>query len=85
MPLIKVRLIKRTTDDGLVEVEDHIEVGKEYVAEVDTKSMVDGFNVDKNKLWEREMVLCFGVPGGHEALAGWMPTEILERLDGREV
>ncbi len=67
--MIKVRLIKRATDDGLVEVNDDVPLGKEYLADWDTRKMETGYNIPYGQFWKRELVWIDNT---------WFPTELLE-------
>lgn len=62
-------LIKTTTDDGLVEMQDGVEVGRVYTVDDRTIRMAEGFNHVLKKRWVR---LIITVCGG-----GWFPTELL--------
>jgi len=64
------KLIKLKTDDGLMEMNDDIPLGKNYVVDTDTKRIVRGFNLEYGKEWEREIIF---TPSD-----GFLPTELLE-------
>lgn len=68
--MIKATLIKKKTNDGLVEITEHIEIGKEYMIDPMSEQMLTGINLIKNKMWQRMMVQI--VDGK------WLPTELLE-------
>jgi len=65
-------LIKRTTDDGLVEIQDAVELGREYLIDDNTIRMAAGFNHVVKKKWVRLIV---DVLDGAEVR--WFPTELL--------
>jgi hypothetical protein len=67
----KATLIKRKTDDGLIEIHDHIQLGKEYLVDLDSRSMQKGYNLVEGKAWEKEGILVIS-SGGR-----WLPTELL--------
>ena len=64
------KLIKRRTDDGLFEIEDHISLGKEYRIDLDTLQIGTGVNSEKEVWWEREIVFMNDTE--------WFPTELLD-------
>ena len=66
-------LIKRTTDDGLVEIKDHIALGKVYQVEENTIRMAVGLNTEHNKPWLRLIVDVID----DEKNLMWFPTELL--------
>jgi len=75
----KATLIKLKTDDGMIEVDDDIPLGKEYDVALGTRQMVTGFNIPKQIWWgEREMVWAHAEEPEWE---GWFPTE-LSRFEG---
>ena len=67
--IVKAKLIKRKTDDGLVEVHDHVPLGRIYQVDLSTRKMSRGMNLNTGQIWERETVLIEGL---------WFPTELLE-------
>ena len=68
--VIKATLIKKKTNDGLVEMVKHIEIGKEYMIDPLSEQMLTGINLIKKKMWQRMMV---------QVVNGtWLPTELLE-------
>lgn len=82
MNVVKAILIKRKTDDNLMELEDSVELGKIYYIDIDTIQEVEGFNFIVNESWKRRMVI--------DVLTGdWFPVELLniekEEGIGREV
>jgi len=66
-------LKKRITDDGLVEIQDHVQLGTDYLVDINSITIGKGFNIEKKVLWEREIVYA---KDGDEWL--WFPTELLE-------
>ena len=66
----KAILIKRVTDDGLLELKEHLKIGIEYEVDIDTIETAGGFNMVKKKFWTREVVFTTDQQ--------WMPTELLE-------
>jgi len=67
--IVKAKLIKRKTDDGLIELEDHVPLGKVYEVDLSTRAIRRGKNIEKSVFWEREIILTEGQ---------WFPTELLE-------
>ena len=75
MKIVTATLVKSITDDGLVEIHDHVELGKKYEVDLDSISLAEGFNVDKGKYWQRLIVW---------TLTGeWLPVELL-KIEGRD-
>lgn len=72
MRLVKAKLIKRKTDDGLFEIEDYVQLGKEYMVDVDSLFRGTGVHVPTGTVWEREVVF---MENGE-----WFPLELLEIL-----
>jgi len=70
--LNKLKLIKRKTDDGLMEIEDNIPLGKIYEVDLSTKKSLRGMNIQTGQLWERLMVQIDGQ---------WFPLELLEVIE----
>jgi hypothetical protein len=70
MRIVKAKLIKLITDDGLFSLEDGIPLGKEYLVDYDSMHIAQGRNVEKNVDWEK-MIIC-------DVFGGWMPIELLE-------
>ena len=71
---IKAKLIKRVTDDGLMEMKDDIELGKVYNVDLSCVHRTAGYNIDHKRFWEREMVM---VDSGE-----WFPLELLDIAGG---
>jgi hypothetical protein len=70
MKSVTARLKKRVTSDGLVEMHDHVPIGKEYKIDADSRGNRTGYNYIKRKSWDRELV--WDINGG------WLPTELLD-------
>jgi hypothetical protein len=70
--IVKAKLIKRMTADGLTELHDHIPLGKEYNVDLSTRHLSAGINFVKGKRWVREIINTIGDD------VGWLPTELLE-------
>ena len=71
--ITEAKLIKRKTDDGMMEVQEEVPLGRIYKFDLKTKRMQKGMNLDTGTIWEREMVLVKG---------SWFPTELLEICGG---
>jgi hypothetical protein len=67
--IVTAKLIKKETDDGLMTVRDHVELGSEYQIDLSTLTIRMGYNYLQGQEWEREMV--------KDVEGGWLPTEIL--------
>jgi hypothetical protein len=74
MRLVTAKLIKRATEDGLIVVDDHVPVGKEYTIDLDSMAVHQMWNYEKEQGHSKEIVAI--VEDGKRA--GWVPTEILE-------
>jgi hypothetical protein len=69
MSIVMAKLIKRKTDDGFVEVNDDIPLGKEYIFDLNTKQIMKGIHIPTSTYWEREMIRDI-------VNDGYMPTEL---------
>jgi len=69
-------LIKRTTEDGLVEIQDDVELGREYIIDDSTIRMAAGYNHVLKKTWARLIV-----DVKEDQNVRWFPTELL-RIEG---
>jgi hypothetical protein len=67
----KAKVIKRKTNDGLIELEDHVLLGKIYEVDLSSRRILKGKNIEKSVFWSREMILAEG---------SWFPIELLEIL-----
>lgn len=72
MKIAKAILIKKETADQLVTAKEHVQIGKEYLVDLDTRRMTKGFNYKKQMFWEREIINMAGDD------KGWWPTEMLQ-------
>jgi hypothetical protein len=70
--LATATLIKHATDDGLVEMNEDIQLGKTYQVDINTIRNGEGFNIVKNIGWKREVIDVSDGQGWR-----WMPTEML--------
>ena len=70
MKFANATLIKKNSDDGLFEVNENVQIGAQYVIDLDTLRVEEGYNIVFNKRWKREIV---NVVDG-----GWFPTELLK-------
>lgn len=76
MRTAQARLVKRITDDGFVQVEDHVPIGATYEVLLDSVEDQCGINLDALTYWIRE---------GIQTTDGqWLPTELLEIIDHEE-
>ena len=55
MPIIKGKLIKRISDDGLIDVQDHVPLGKEYFIDSDTIRTYTLMNARLNKIHKKQL------------------------------
>lgn len=70
MPTRRAVLIKRSTDDGLIEVEDRVPLGRVYQVRLETLRQGRGFNLKHGKFWQHTII--------SDVTGGWLPIEILE-------
>jgi len=68
--MVEATLIKKRTDDGLMEVFENVEVGKKYLIDPSSEMMMRGFNIDKKVSWSRKMVKLED--------GTWYPSELLD-------
>jgi len=66
--------VKRATDDGMFELEDHVELGKEYEFIWESITTMSGYNTEHKKYW-------FGRPMIISTNGGALPLEMIEILD----
>jgi len=69
--LVKALLVKRSTDDGLMEFHDDIPLGKLYQVVLESRMNKSGYNVIKKQKWTREMIQ-------DVETEGWLPIECLQ-------
>ena len=70
MKIVKAKLIKRETDDKLMQVNDDIPDGKEFIVDLDVKQVFELFNKERNIADKKEMV--------KDVSGGFLPVELLE-------
>ncbi len=68
--IVDAVLCKRITSDGLVEVEDHVQIGKVYRVNLATRRMANGRNFIEHVTWRREII--------NDVNGTWFPTELLQ-------
>ena len=68
--MIEATLVKRKTDDELLEISDRIKLGTKYLIDPASERVWEGFNLEKKKGWTRRMV--------RVANGAWFPSELLE-------
>lgn len=73
MPLAKAFLIKRCTDDGMVEFRDDVPLGKMYDVGLDSVRTVTLCHLERGVLHRKEIIDAYD---GRDD-AGWLPTELL--------
>ena len=71
--IVTAKLIKKSSDDGLFNM--HVPIGKEYLIDLDTLNVRDGYNMKKDIRWTKEIVEMVNETGGFEGL---IPTELIE-------
>lgn len=62
-------LIKTMTNDGLFEIWEDIPIGKEYIVDLNSIEIAEGYNVKFNTTWKKEIIYTYD--------GEWMPTELL--------
>lgn len=70
MKIVKAKLLKRETDDKLMQVNDDIPDGKEFFVDLDVKKHMEFFNKDCKIAHKKEMV--------KDVCGGFLPVELLE-------
>ena len=70
-------LIKRTTDDGLVEIQDAVELGRTYIVDDETIRTATGYNHVLKEKWIR---LIIDVKEDEDIR--WFPLELLKMEGG---
>jgi len=74
--LVTVKLKKKATADGMVEMHDHIKVGQEYTVDLDSIHWAEFTNMDKGgTLHVKEIIESFDHLGNY---TGWLATELLD-------
>lgn len=74
MRLVKAKLIKHVTNDGLMEMKNDIPLGKIYNVDSDTLRNVRAYNVEKRKHHIKMMVMDVNNNA-------FLPMELLEIID----
>ena len=74
MRKVKAKLIKLTTDDGLMSMKDNVELGKIYTIDTDSLRNIQAFNFEKKVNHEKMMVMDIE----RNAL---LPMELLEIME----
>jgi hypothetical protein len=69
MRIVEMKLVKRKTDDGLIEIYDHVKLGKIYKVDLDTLQKQRLYNKDYQKEHDKLMI--------HVTDGGWFPYELL--------
>jgi len=70
MRVVKAKLIKRCTDDSIVEMNDNVPLGRTYSVDLDTICKFEMINTEKKVRKKRQVI--------HDILGGWLPLEMLE-------
>jgi hypothetical protein len=70
MKIVKAKLVKRITEDKLMEVSLTIPDGKEFLVDLDVKMKMSFKNTEHNIIHEKEMV--------KDVRSGFLPVELLE-------
>lgn len=76
MRLVKAKLIKLTTSDGLLDFWEETPLGKVYIVDADSGEEVEMYNVDKN-IYHKQRVISTVDPVTRKT-TGWLPVECLE-------
>ena len=75
--IIRARLVKLASADGLVEFEDGTPIGKIYIIDLATKERQRMKNIKHGAVHEKDVVREYCLDG---SLGGWLPLECLELL-----
>ena len=73
--LIKAKLVKHYTGDGLAGVRETSPLGKEYTVDLESVSTQSLFNKPHNKFHDKELVSTYNDDGEY---TGDLPVELLE-------
>jgi len=73
--IVEARLIKRKTDDGLMELEDHVPLGRIYRVDTHSRRVWNCVHIPSGRVHEKEMIQLYP----HQP-CGWLPVELLELL-----
>lgn len=71
--IVRARLIKLKTDDGLVESVDGVPLGREYLIDLSTRRRQQMYNIDVHRCHEKDIVDEY--PSGR-----WLVLDMLEIL-----
>ena len=74
MKIVKAKLIKHKTDDGLMEMQEDIPLGKIYLIDSDSLQNVQAYNMEKHVRHEKMMV-------NDITNDAYLPMELLELID----
>lgn len=69
MTVARARLVKRSTEDGLVEIRDHVPLGKIYRVVIETRRTVTLYNSVRRVRHKKEII--------DEVSGRWLPVECL--------
>lgn len=70
MNVVVATLVKRMSEDGLVEARDGVPLGKRYLVDLDSRRRVRMFNVVRRAFHDKEIVNEVGSNA-------WLPLELL--------
>lgn len=71
MMIVKAKLIRLNSRDGLFEMWEDVPLGKVYEIDLDTIQIAEGYNTVHNVWWKKEIVFTSGS-------IEWFPTELLK-------
>lgn len=71
--IVRARLVKLRTDDGLIESVDDVPLGREYRIDLTTRRLQKMYNTDRQRFHQKEIINEY--PSGR-----WLVLEMLEIL-----
>lgn len=78
MKIVKARLVKRATADGLLEFMPQVPIGKIYEIDIKSRRLTDMFNIEQGLRHSKEVV--------NEAHGGgWLCMELLEVIEDESI
>lgn len=73
--IVIARIKKLITDDGLMEVSDHIKIGQEFRVDTNCKEIMTFEHIETGEEHDKEMIQMYP-----HVLGGWLPMELIELL-----
>lgn len=71
MSIVVATIVKRKSDDGLIELQPDVELGKKFKVELNSRRVVVLENLEFGKLHRKEIIDTY-------PYNGWLPLELIE-------